>query len=766
MDKNKEKDPLTLEAVLEQLKHQTEEMPEPSRLAEKKSGEPEHGPQPEGSSKTVEKANGNKPEDASPQDPKESLERDKRMQSKIKLDQFLNNTKNIYSSYHHDSKDRAPLFNMDAASTIHNEKVTKEDVERFRKYEITEGQILRYQQFKKLRNAKADSFNLELRPEDPPNQEVNLPELNLTGEEEEADDQDLEYNKPEDAARVQESLLLTRRRSLWKTIALFVLGLFGLFPMVEAQFGLPAPELLTVGSPLTYLLYQVVLLVGAGAVSWQLIRSGLQGIPSLQVNRDTLSSLPAIFCLIQLAALIAMGGRDLLSDNVFVLAPLAVLGLAFSYWSKYLTAARAVRNFAFVSAREYDQYISGIIANEDLAAAFTRGAVSRKPIVSFNRKSGFLSNFIYYSFVEDFTDRFSFYLVPAGLGISVVLGAIAGYMASDFMTGLTAFTAGVCVSAPLCYLVHGNLLFGRVQKKLSKYSAVALGYDVAEDYNGLNAVLSSAHDLFPKGTVVMQGMRTFNSQPIDQSILDAASVLSASNSILRDMFMEVILNREELLKPVDSVVFEDTMGVSAWADNRRVIIGNREMLINHNIIVPEEAEEKKFCPEGCELVYLSVSGVLSAAFVFTIRSDEMVRETLERLSDQGVYLVVQTVDPVVTKEKLSAVFGVEEDLFKILPARFHKPYQKQTAELEEGGGPLANNGKFFSYVQSVLTARRLKPIVLLGMTLSVASIALALILLFVLGAVNGIGEFHLLALVIYELVWAALLALYPYTRRL
>ena len=58
----------------------------------------------------------------------------------------------------------------------------------------------------------------------------------------------------------------------------------------------------------------------------------------------------------------------------------------------------------------------------------------------------------------------------------------------------------------------------------------------------------------------MRGMKTFAGARIDDAILDAASVFEASNSILRDAFMQVILGKTKILKKVDSVVFEDMMG--------------------------------------------------------------------------------------------------------------------------------------------------------------------------------------------------------------
>ena len=144
-----------------------------------------------------------------------------------------------------------------------------------------------------------------------------------------------------------------------------------------------------------------------------------------------------------------------------------------------------------------------------MAEVFTRGTVSHRPVVSFNRKAGFLTDFMYYSFLEDITDKFSFYLVPVGIGVSLILSFISGFMAGSFAVGLTAFTAGICIASPFSYLLAANLPLQRAANKLSKVSAVLLSYEAVEEFSNLNAALTTAHDLFPAGTVSMRGMKTF-----------------------------------------------------------------------------------------------------------------------------------------------------------------------------------------------------------------------------------------------------------------
>lgn len=709
---------------------------------------------------------------------KEQDPAEKERQGKKKLNEFLGNTTNISSG---ESIEKSPLFQTNTTG-VH--KISKEEIEKFRHFEVAESQVLRYQEFKKLRSAKAEKFVLnhekdfrsasktnlgdktniqddsgKYRYDDHPNIDIQLPNPNIY---ENQQARELEYQSKEDAEGITNKLAEMEKVTFFRVIGLILLSAFSLYSLVAPEYGLPIFDALIPEMPAAFLLTNLVVLALAIALAFPIIISGIRDIIALKINHDSMVSLVSFVCVLQAVILFVMGA-DIMDNqpNVFVLAPIAVWSMWFSCFGRYLMVKRAEGNFKVVSS-DGDKYASGIIANEDLAAAFTRGTVSRKPYVSHNRKTGFISNFIYYSFLEDVTDQLSFYLFPAGIGVSLILGVICGYMSESFAVALTGFTAGICICSPLCYVLSSHVPISIAQKNLNKRSAAVLGFEAPSQFGNLNAVLTSAHKLFPRGTVSIEGMRNFSSaQSIDQSMIDAASVLYASKSILRDMFMDIILCREDILKPVDSVLFEDTMGVSAWVDNRRVIIGNRQMLINHNIIVPDLSEERRFCPEDFHLIYIAISGVLNAAFIFSVKGNDAIRSSLVDMLDNSVYLIVQTVDPVITKEMLSEVFAIDEDLFKILPARYHDSYKKQTSETEESDSPVINDGTFTSYVQSIITSKRLRTVIFVMVTLSIASVILGMLMLFVLGAINGLQDFGPLKMLAYQIIWTIVILMIP-----
>ena len=84
------------------------------------------------------------------------------------------------------------------------------------------------------------------------------------------------------------------------------------------------------------------------------------------------------------------------------------------------------------------------------------------------------------------------------------------------------------------------------------------------------------------------------------------------------------------------------MGISAWVDGKRVLIGNRELMVNHGIEVPSNDYEMRFVKDRKNIIYLSNSGQLSAMFVISYRPNNQTREQLDRMNEKGMSLIINT----------------------------------------------------------------------------------------------------------------------------
>ena len=94
-------------------------------------------------------------------------------------------------------------------------------------------------------------------------------------------------------------------------------------------------------------------------------------------------------------------------------------------------------------------------------------------------------------------------------------------------------------------------------------------------------MLLDEKDIFPGESVQLHGMKVFAEKRIDEAILDAASVILSCKGLMSGVFLNMIGGNQRMLKKVDSIIYEDGMGISAWVDGKRVLIGGRELMQNH-----------------------------------------------------------------------------------------------------------------------------------------------------------------------------------------
>lgn len=128
----------------------------------------------------------------------------------------------------------------------------------------------------------------------------------------------------------------------------------------------------------------------------------------------------------------------------------------------------------------------------------------------------------------------------------------------------------------------------------------------------------------------------------------------------------MIENKTDMLPPVDTLVYEQDMGLSGWVGGRRVLVGNRRLLENHGVDVPSRDYENRYAKDGRQLVYLSTAGELSAMFVVSYIADEGIAQSLHSMEKAGLTLLVRTCDPNVTESLICGTFDMDSYYVEVM----------------------------------------------------------------------------------------------------
>ncbi len=461
-------------------------------------------------------------------------------------------------------------------------------------------------------------------------------------------------------------------------------------------------------SPITtvgYLTVHVFGLILMLVLNYAAVSHGLSGLFTLKANNDTAPAVATVMALC--GVIIHFLNMDM---PLPTFAPLAGLLMLLNAIGQYVKVLRIRENFAFVSYQG-DKYSAGLIEDEKAAVEIGRSVMTEEvPQVAYFRRTAFLSSYLNNAYEEDGGDRYAVFATPIAMGVALVLSLtlLAVGMADGFWAWLSAFNFMLCLSS-FSTLVLMQVPMKRACRRMLSRGGFLVGWNAVDALGAPDALVVDVADLYPDESMLLHGIKTFSGAHIDTAILDAASLSIRAGGPLSMIFRRIIENNESLLREVDSLAYEQGMGLSGWVDGRRVLVGNRRLLQNHDVDVPSSDYEARYAKNGRRLVYLSTSGVLSAMFVVSYLPDETIGDALRDLCRARVGLLVRSNDSNVTAEDLCRDFELDEYYVEVLPAVAGRMVDRLVAEdAADVPALMASNGHILGSAMALATCRSLR----------------------------------------------------------
>lgn len=578
-------------------------------------------------------------------------------------------------------------------------------------------------------------------------------------EEEDEPDDDNEFKTLRDAPFVEEDIAAVRHGIRIRSAVTGLCLALSLYLALSNLYPLPLFEMIQPEKNMTaYLGANLAVLLVATLASSMVIGSGLISLFQMRADGDTPAALAALASIAQgVALLVVPDSFHQLDAGIYFCV--AILALWFNSLGKGMLIRRIERNFAAASA-DAERTSMFTVSDCRLSDELTEGQDLEDPVVAYSVRCGFPEKFLKLSYAEDGGGGLLRILSPLFLLFAVVLSVVSGVLFHNpLLTNLTVFNAVMCVACPLTATMVQNLPLLRAAKSLSADGTFLSGIDAVEEFDEVNAVVVDAADLYP--SVLLHGIKSFAQSRIDETILDAASVMCSVDGLLKDRFLEMIGGKTSILKPVDSITYEDAMGLSAWVDGKRVLIGNRELMQHHGVSVPPKDYEKKFLKEGREILYLANSGEVTALFVLSYQTSEEVAVWLDRLSKRGLSLIVYSTDPNITAGKAAYDYDYPEEYVKVVPARCHKDFRELTAPRERGKAYLHSLGPAPARLRALAAAGSVRQSITTGTVIQTAGLILGYVLIAFLCFTDSLSSLGFPQLLLYQLFWAAAVMLVP-----
>ena len=554
------------------------------------------------------------------------------------------------------------------------------------------------------------------------NYEETLNKSNLEQDEHTFEDTSVnDFNSYEDKSKVKQYIAEMKTNLLVRIIITLVLCILSLYITLANDLNLPIFDTLkTTTSASGYLMVQSAIGLVAILTSVKAVFSGIVKLFTRKADSDSFASIGIVSAFIGSLVTFFMGSSLVEEQLLNVYMPIALIGLLANLSGKMLIIKREEHNFKFIS-RDKDKFGTFCMQDDYNAEKITKGLVEDYPVTVYKKKSKFASDFIKYTYSYDMADRFSKFAVPTISVIALIVSIIASIVYNksfDMVIPvgiISIFSMFIsfcsCFSIPL-YI--NNMLY-RVSEKYAKRDGALLGYQAVEDFYDTNSIILNASDIFPKGSVNISALKLFSNAKVDETLIYAISLAKNMNSILAPTLLDMLDGNWDMLCDVENCSYEDGLGICGWIDNKRVLMGNRELMEAHNIEnLPTKSKESELVGSKKDSIYISVSGNLALMLIVDIVPNKKIKQDLHALESSKISIAVNSCDFLVSVNKIEYLFGINPEKVKVIPYELYQETKEYFKEKPKCSSSIVTNGDIGIITKLLVSTKRIHKMSILG----------------------------------------------------
>lgn len=507
-------------------------------------------------------------------------------------------------------------------------------------------------------------------------------------------------------------------------------------------------------APAAYAILLFILMAASLVLNRVAMLSGLSPLVHIKGNSDTAVAVAGAAGMVQIiVSFFCLGDLNGFHVNYYTVIPM--LAFFANNVGKLYMVLRVKDNFKFVSSKG-QKYASKIYNNESVAMQMMSGTAADRPIIAYQHKTKFPSNFLKISYAPDPSEDLASKLAPITTIASIIIAVMYGVVKLSFADALNAFALITAVSVPEATLLSVNAPVRKLCKTLLSYGSMLSGYPSVKQFCDSTAIMIDANELFPAESISLEGIKTFEDYGIDESLLCGIAILKEAQNPIANAFDSVVAETEETLPEVESVLYEDEIGLVGWIKSERILVGSRTLMEKYSVEVPNMEYEEKYTSQGRQVTYLSRAGRLVAMFVTRYTPDAQLKAEMQRAETNGISFLIRTTDYNVTNDLVAKLYDLFYRSIKVLPTGLGNVLREAEDTVEETSRSyLITNGKAASLARAVTGCVKIKHNISLSIIIQLIAVIFGLLVASTLSLYAGVQVMGSLEVLIYALFWGA-----------
>ena len=468
----------------------------------------------------------------------------------------------------------------------------------------------------------------------------------------------------------------------------------------------------------------LAMLMGALLGSYQM----LDGIMSLLRGRFTAKTLLAFTFLACCA------------DAVFCLKQLRVpicaaftLEVMMSLWNEYHnrttemgmmdTMRKAVRLNSVVKCDDYFEGQSAIMQGE-------------------GQVEDFMDNYRQVTGPERAQNVYACIALVASLGIAIAAGILHG-----LSMGVQIFSTSLLVAMPASFFISLSRPLAVLERRLHTLGTVLCGWKGVLGLSSKCMYPLSDNDLFPGGSVKMNGVKFYGNRDPETIIAYAAALMHANGGTLAPIFDQLLNSRGGIRYSAENLQFYGNGGIGGEINGEPVLMGTLEFLKEMGVEIPEGVMVK-------QAVYVSVDGDLSGLFAVTYN------RTRQTAAGMAAICSSRRIRPVVIARDFLLTPAFLKEKFGLRPRRTVFPSHAEgivladkKAAADAAALALTTQDGLASTACAITGARALRTACRLGVIIHIMGGVLGLLIMAALAVLGNTDLLTPLHILLYQLVW-------------
>lgn len=488
-------------------------------------------------------------------------------------------------------------------------------------------------------------------------------------------------------------------------------------PQLLDRFGV-MPELYA-EEPLLHTLPYFILLAVICVLGREAFLYGLEKLLSFQLTYELLTALLCVAALADTGIAFLVPGRN---AAALPLHSIAALSMTVALWGRALLF-RAL----------YDSFRVAAIGDAPYIITNTAGGAAKR--------SGPTEGFSTMAEKEDVSGRWQAVVLPVILMGALLFSFLATVQVKSwalYFWNLSAILAGAnALAFPLVYA----LPFRHMTQRFTKSGSALAGFRGADTIRRSNCVILTDSDLFPPGTVTLNGLKIFGEES-GKVFSYAATMAHASETGISRLFDNLLESQDGHLETLSDLNFYEEGGVGGTIRGETVLFGTASFCRKMGITLPAGLTLKTG-------VFLAVDGALTAVFAVKYMAAENVDWALHALHRARITPVLAVRDGNITPALLKRKFGTDA----------HAVYPQLSTRLalssRGGSNPCAliYREGLMPYAELAVGAKRLCRAVRVGNILSLLASVSGTLLAFYLSFEAAYTLFTPYSMAVFSLLW-------------